>query len=230
MAHLRERPHFDQDAIAKDPYPVAQRLDLTQDVRRQKHGLVALARIVDAVAKYLLHQGIEPAGRFVKDEQVGAGHERSDEDELLAVPLGVGAHLLGWVEVEAPNELVPIGRVDLALYPAEQMQRLHPGQRRPQARLSCYIRQAAVGLDRLPFTVESKDLGPACGRAEKPQQEPDGRGLSSSVRAQVADDFSSRHLQIQIPQGEQGPVTFRQALGSNGGRSHRRSFDAAGGF
>jgi hypothetical protein len=87
-----------------------------------------------------------------------------------------------------------------------------------------------MGFDRLPFTVEPKDLGPACGRPEEPQEEPDGRGLASSVRAQIADHFPSGHLQIQILQGVQRPVAFRQALGSNGSTVHRRSFDAAGVF
>jgi len=106
VAHLGQGPHLDQDAVAQDADTVAQRFDLAQDVRREKDGLATLVGLVDADTEGLLHEGIEPGGRLVEDEQVGPGHEGGDELELLAVALRVGPDLLGRVEVEAGDELV----------------------------------------------------------------------------------------------------------------------------
>ena len=69
------------------------------------------------MAERLLHQRIQPAGRLVQHEQVRPGHERGNQDQLLAVALGVGADLLGRIEVEALDQLVPIGGIDAALHP-----------------------------------------------------------------------------------------------------------------
>ena len=57
--------------VAQDAHPVAERLHLAHDVRGQKDRLAPVARLADAVAKRLLHQRVEPAGRLVEDEQVG---------------------------------------------------------------------------------------------------------------------------------------------------------------
>ena len=77
-----------------------------------------------ALAEGLLHERVQAAGGLVQHEQVGPGHEGGDEDDLLAVALGVLADLLGGVEVEALDELVPVGGVDLALHPAQEVERL----------------------------------------------------------------------------------------------------------
>src|SRR5437879_647173 len=50
-------------------------------------------------------------GRLVQDEQVRARHQRRDEDHLLAVALGIEAHFLREIQVEALNQLVTIDLV-----------------------------------------------------------------------------------------------------------------------
>ena len=41
MAHLRQRADLDEPPVAQDADPVAQRLDLAEDVRGQEHRLAA---------------------------------------------------------------------------------------------------------------------------------------------------------------------------------------------
>ena len=73
MPHLGQRAHLHQLPLPEDGHPVAQRLHLAQDVRREEHRLAAIARLVDAEPECLLHQRIEPAGRLVEDQQLGPG-------------------------------------------------------------------------------------------------------------------------------------------------------------
>ena len=59
----------------------------------------------DALGEDLLHQRVQPRGRLVEDQQVGGRGERRDQGDLLPVALGVGAALLGRVELEALEHL-----------------------------------------------------------------------------------------------------------------------------
>ena len=60
VAQLGERPGLDRPAGADDAHPVAQRLDLGEDVAREQHGPPVLARLLDAVLEDRLHERIEP--------------------------------------------------------------------------------------------------------------------------------------------------------------------------
>ncbi len=53
-------------------------------MRGEEDGLAPIAGLDDAVAERLLHDGIEPPGRLVEDEQVGSDHQGGDQDALLA--------------------------------------------------------------------------------------------------------------------------------------------------
>src|SRR6202034_4734307 len=99
-----------------------------------------------------------PAGGLVEDEQWRAGHQGGDEDDLLPVPLGVGADLLGRIEVEPVDQLVPVAGVDGPVHAAEQMQGLGAGEGGPQACLPRYEREAPVRLGRPALAVRAEDL------------------------------------------------------------------------
>ena len=53
-------------------HPVADCFDLAEDVRRQQHGLAAVACFTDARSKHLLHERVEPGCGLVEEQQVGA--------------------------------------------------------------------------------------------------------------------------------------------------------------
>ena len=148
MPHLGQRPHLDQATLAQDAHPVAQGLDLTQDVRRQEHGLPGIAGLGHAVAERLLHERVEPGGGLVEHEQVGARHQGGDEQYLLPVALGVGPDLLGRIEVEPLDQLVAVRGVDPALDPPQEMKCLGPGERRPQVGLAGDVGEPPVCLAR----------------------------------------------------------------------------------
>ena len=168
----------------------------------------------------LLHQRIEPARRLVQDEQVGAGHQRGDQDDLLPVALGVGADLLGGIELEPRDQLVPVRLIDAPLDTAEELKGLGAGEGRPQVRLTGHERQAAVRLDGLAMAVEAEDLAPPLGRVDEPQQQADRRGLARPVGAQVTDHLTLGDLEIEVIEGCDAAVALRQPLRAYGGSSH----------
>ena len=93
VAHVAERSHVDEPTGTQDADPVAQRLDLREDVRRQEYGLAVRDRFGDAFTKCAFHQRVEARGRFVEHEQIGAHHEGGDQGDLLAVALRQYARL-----------------------------------------------------------------------------------------------------------------------------------------
>ena len=128
MSHLAQRAHLDEVSVAEDAHAVTECLHLAHDVRREKYGLPTVARLVDAVAKRLFHKRVEPTRRLVKHQQVGANHQRADQDDLLPVPLRVSTDLLGGIEVETGDQFVSVGRVNLTLDSPEQMKGLGAGE------------------------------------------------------------------------------------------------------
>ena len=79
----------------------------------------------DARGEDLLHQRVQAGGRLVEDQQVRRRCERGDQGDLLPVALGVGAALLGRVELEALQHLGPARVVDRgAAHPQQQVDHL----------------------------------------------------------------------------------------------------------
>ncbi len=197
VPQLAQCPCLSDPPAAQDHYPVAQRLDLAQHVGGQEDGLAAPARLGDALPEHRLHQRIEPAGRLVEDEEFRACHQCGNEQDLLAVAPGVGAHLLGRVEIEPGDQLVPVRLVRPAVQSAEKVQGLGPGQRRPQAGLSGHERHPAMHRGRVPLAVRPEDLRPPRRRPDEAQQQPDRRGLARPVRPQVTDYLTGPDVQVE---------------------------------
>ena len=105
---------------------VAQRLDLGEDVAGEQDRAAARALLGDALAEDLLHQRVQPGRRLVEDQQLDVGGQRGDQRDLLAVALGVGAALLGRVELEALEQL----GAALLVEPAAQPRRAGRSPRR----------------------------------------------------------------------------------------------------
>jgi len=210
VTHLRQRAHLDQLTGTQDRHPVAQRLDLAEDVRRQEDSVPPPPRLRNALAERLLHQRIQPAGRLIQDQQVGPRAQRGDQQHLLPVALGVGVDPLRRVQLEPPDQLVPIGSVDLAVHPAQQVQRLRTGQPRPQVRLTRHVGDPPVSLTRKFLRVHPEDLRAAGAGPDQPQQAADRRGLPGTIRPQVTQYLPLPHVQVQRPQRRRGTERLRQ--------------------
>ncbi len=116
--------------------------------------------------------------------------QRGHQCDLLPVALGVGAALLGGVQVEPLAQLVPAGRVSAAAQPGEQVDRLAAGQVRPQLDVARDVGQAAVQADRVGPGVAAEQPGPPGVGAQHAEQDPDRGGLPGAVRPEEPVDVA----------------------------------------
>src|SRR5664279_2257424 len=168
----------------------------------------------------LLHQRVQTARRLVQDQQIRTCHQRTNENQLLPVALGVGPHLLRRIEIEPCHQFIPVGGIGPAMHPPEQVKRLRATERRPQARLTGDVGQAAVCLDRPALAVHAEDLRAALGRPDQSEQQPDRRRLARAVGSEISENLALMNLQAEILQHVNVPVTLGQSFGANRGRCH----------
>ena len=100
MPELGQRTGLDRLSQPDDRDPVAESLDLGQDVAGQEHRPSAAPFLLNALLEDLSHQRVEPRGRLVQQQQLDVGSKRGDQPDLLLVTLGVRPSLLPRVEVE----------------------------------------------------------------------------------------------------------------------------------
>ena len=79
--------HGHQAPLPNDADPVRHVLHLVQGVRRQEDGATLPGELAQQPLELVLHKWIEPARRFIEDDQVGPMHEGLHETDLLAVAL-----------------------------------------------------------------------------------------------------------------------------------------------
>ena len=158
-----------------DAHPVAQRLDLGEDVARQQHRAPFGLDLADAVLEHRLHQRVEARRRLVEDQQLGVGRQRRDQADLLAVALRVRAGLLGRVELEALEQLVAA--------PESRSPRSRPNRSMTSPPLSFghrlisprHVREPTVQRDRVVPRIAPEQLDRPCVGAVEPEEDADGR-------------------------------------------------------
>ena len=179
-----QRAGLDGAARSDDRHPVAQRLDLGQDVARQQDRAAARPLILRALPEHGFHQRVESRRRLVQDQQLGVGGERRHQRHLLPVALGIRARLLRRIEVEALQQLGPALGIEPTAQPAEQVDDLAAGQVRPQGHVAGHVGEPAVQLHRLPPRVAAEQHGAAAVGPQEPEQHPDRGRLAAAVRAE----------------------------------------------
>src|SRR5262245_24068412 len=190
MAHLLQGSALLRAPQPNDAQAVAEGLDLGQDVARKQHGPALGPDLPDAVLEDGLHQGVETGRRLVEEKEFGVGGERRHQANLLAIPFGVGSRLLGRIELEALEKLIPPSQVEVAPEAAEEIDDLAPAEVRPQAHLARHVRETAVQRDSVAprVTAEKRDL--ARVGAKQAEQDADGRGLARTVGSEETVDLA----------------------------------------
>src|SRR5439155_19499693 len=136
---------------------------------------------------------------------VGSSRSRSSASEASAAtrptfwrfPLGVHARLLGRIELEALEKLVPPPPVEVAAEPTEEIDDLSPAEVRPQAHLAGYVRETAVQRHRVAPWITAEKRDAPCVGAKEAKQDSDGRGLARAVGSEKAVDLACLNLQIE---------------------------------
>jgi hypothetical protein len=216
VAQVGERAGLHGPTVTDDGEPVAQRLDLGQDVAGQQHGAAAAALLLpDDLTEHLLHQRVQARGRLVQQQQLHIRGRRGDQRHLLPVTLGVRAPLLAGVQVEALQQLGAAPRVQPAAQPAEQVDHLATGQARPQRDVPGDVGQPPVQRGRVGPRVAAEQPRGTGIRPHQAQQHPDRGGLPGAVGAEEAVHLTGTHGQVQPVQGAGAPERLDQTVSAN---------------
>jgi hypothetical protein len=219
VAQLGERAALHGPPPADDAHAVAQGLDLGQDVAREEHRATLPAGFGHADAEDALHEGVEPRGGLVEQQQLDVGGQGGDEGHLLPVALRVRALLAPGVELEALEEVGAAAGVEPAAKASEQVDHLAAGQGRPQRDVAGHVGQAAVERGGLAPGVAAEKLGRAAVGAQEAEEDPEGGGLAGPVRAEEAVDLAAGHLEVEAVERARAPERLAEA-GHADDRSH----------
>src|SRR5699024_8039250 len=130
-------------------------------------------------------------------QQVHVGGQRRDQRDLLPVALGVGAGLLGGVQVEALAQLVAARRVEAPAQAGQQVDRVAAGEIVPQLHVPGDVGQSAVQRDRVVPRVPAQQADGAAVGAQQPQQHAHGGGLAGPVGAKEAVHLAGGDLEVE---------------------------------
>ena len=86
MAEIGEAAALHGATRADDRHPVAQCLDLGQDMAGEEHGASLLPLLLDALAEDGVHQRVEALGRLVQDQQLDVRRQRRDRATFCRLP------------------------------------------------------------------------------------------------------------------------------------------------
>ncbi len=210
VTHRFQRAALDGTARPDDRDPVAQRLGLGEDVAGQQDRHAAVAGLADALLEHVLHQRIQAAARFVEQQQSGIRRERRDQRHLLPIALGVGARLLGRIEVEPLDQLGAPLLVDAAAHPGQQVDRLPTGQRRPQRDIAGHIGHLAVQRDGVGPRVAAEQSHRSRVGARQAEQDADRRRLTRAVGPEEAVHLAIGDGQVEAVKGAHRAEVLRQ--------------------
>ena len=202
VTQLGQRAVLHGPTGAQDADPVAERLDLGQDVAREQHRAAGAGLLAHALREHRLHQRVEARGGLVEQQQLDVGGERGDQRHLLPVPLAVAAAAPGRVEVEALEQVRAAARVDAAPQPAEQVDDLAAGERRPQVDVAGHVGQPAVQRRRVAPRVAAEQPHRAGVRPQQAEQHPDRGRLAGAVGPQEAVHLAGADLEVQPVEGD----------------------------
>src|SRR5207248_1576481 len=115
----------------------------------------------------------------------------------LAVALGVGPRLLRRVQVEPLEQFGAALGVEAPAQASDQVYRLAARERRPQRHVARDVRQLPMQGDGVPPGVTPEERDRTGIRPEETEQDPEGRGLSGSVRPEETVHFARSYCEVQ---------------------------------
>ena len=164
---------------------------------REQHRAARAAQLTHVLPEDLFHERVETARRLVEQEELGVGGQCRDECDLLPVALGVGARLLGGIEVESLEQLGLPGRLVTALESAEQVDDLATGGIGPEGDVARHVGQACVELGDVRPRVETEHACVPPIGAHGSQQDSQGRGLAGAVGSEEAVHLARLDRQVE---------------------------------
>ena len=213
---LGHRSLRDDPAPVDDQDPVADGVDLREDVGREQDGPLA-AEAADRLPDPDDLPRIEPHRRLVEDEDGRTVDERSREGRPLAETLREVFHLpVRHLCQEAALDRLADSPGDLRA--ADAFEAGAVGQVLPDAHLGIEgrgfgeVTEARARALRVGHDVVSRDPGRAGGRRQEPGQDPHRGRLPRPVRAEKPDDLSFGHGERDVGDGDLGREALREVF------------------
>ena len=231
---LVDGPDPDEAARREDPDPVADGLDLAQEVAGEHDRQAAL---VDEPAQQLEDlddaDRVDRGGRLVEDQEVGRLDQGIGDAEPLAHAAGVGADpvVRAVGEADLGEDLVD-GGLRLGLAEAVETGRvaqvLAAGHVLVEADGVGQVADPSLDLARLPGGIEPHHRCLAVGRLGQPEQHQDRGRLARAVLAEQPEDLARVDREVEPVDRRQRPVLLGQparaddrlgtiAVGASGG-------------
>ena len=215
-----QRPAGHHPALADDGHPVADGLDLGEQMGVEEHGDPAGGQLPDQLADLAAAHRVEGRGRLVEQDQVGPGEQGQGEAEALGHALGVAADPLAAPPGQA-DPLQQLGDAPGQLGAAEagqaavEVEQLGAGRPLLEAEVLGQVADPAAGgrLGRRP----AEDQRLPAGGPDQAEQDLHGGGLAGPVGPEEAEHLPGLDGQGQVVEGDPGPEGLAQA-----GRGDRR--------
>ena len=197
VPQLVERALLHDPPQSDDAQPVAQRLDLGQDVAGEQHRSPLGLHLADAVLEDRLHQRVESGasvrrGGAARRPTPGPRPMRPSAGSLSSRSRSSWSGRAGTV-----REARPAAPVEVASQATEQVDNLPAGQVRPQTDLAGHVRQPAMQLDGVAPGVLPQQFDLAGVGSKQAKQDANGRGLARAVRAEKPVDLAGLDRQVE---------------------------------
>ena len=211
----RPRPH--QPPPVDHDEPVADALDLAQQVRGHEHGDAELAaRAPHQVQHLLAARGVEPVRGLVEEDQAGVVHERLRQLHALLHARRVAAHLAVALLEQAHvaqrlRRALAGGGAGQAAHLRQVRHELRGREVRGQAVVLGHVAHALADAPPLRRHVQVQHLRAPARRGQQAQQDLDERALARPVRPHQP-DHARLHVDVERVQRQHPGVLLGQAL------------------
>ncbi len=206
MRAVGHGPLPDQPAGREDPDPVADRLDLVEQVAREQDGHVPLRDQLAQQVEDLGHaERVDRGRRLVEDEDVRILDQRIGDPESLEhasrVFLGVVVGPVGQTHLleRLVDRVLGLGARD-PVEPGRVAQVVATGHVGVEANGVREVADAPLHLERPAGRIEPDDAGLALGRLGQPEQHQDGRRLAGAVLAEEAEVVDGDEIAVHLGQ------------------------------
>ena len=217
------RAAVDDPPALDDRHPVAQALGLFHQVRRQEHGLPAVADAAHHLPDHAACLRIEAGGQFVEQHHVRVVDEGQRDEQPLLLTAGQrhepGVPLVG--QPEAIEERLAVDGVGIERRP--EVDRLPHLDALLELRLLELDPDPLLQLTGVPDRIERQHRdGAAVGRAEALDALHRGR-LAGAVGADEPEDLALENLEAHVVDGDRLAVGLADAVDLDDGSGGRHA-------
>ena len=220
---LRQRALEYDAAAAEDPHPVAQGLDLGEDVRREDDRHPPVGETPDEIPHVAYPCRIESRGGLVEQEQLGVAQERRGDPQALPHAVRVAGDLVSRAvaELDGLEHGVDPPPSTATVVCGQQLEVLASRQIRIEPRLLDEARDAVEPPGTVDERLMPEQAHSTLVRPDQSEQHPQGCRLPGAVRAEISVDIAALHGQVDVVDRDDVAVALDEAARLDGRRHHR---------